>query len=70
MKQMTPIKKQSKKAQRQFFAQQRGSWHGVNPVTKIVPNKKHYKRMKDKLETRLTFKEHGWEAGFLFMHCA
>ena len=29
MKQMVPLKKQSKKAQKEQHAKQRGSWHGI-----------------------------------------
>lgn len=34
----------SKKEQRARDAQRRGSWNGVNPVTRVVPSKKAYKR--------------------------
>ena len=40
-----PLEKQSKKAQKQAAAAKRGSWLGVKPVTKVVPDTK-----KDKLE--------------------
>lgn len=42
MKQMIPLKKQSKKAQKEQHAKQRGSWHGISPVTRTVPNGKAY----------------------------
>ena len=35
-----PLEKRSKKEQKAYHAQQRGSWNGVNPVTRVVPNKK------------------------------
>ena len=35
-----PLTKQSKKQQRAFYAAKRGSWNGVNPVTRTVPSKK------------------------------
>ena len=39
MKQMIPLKKQSKKAQKEQHAKQRGSWYGISPVTrKYVPH--------------------------------
>ena len=44
MKQMTPLSKMSKKRQKAFHAQQRGSWNGLSPVTRVVPNKKAYDR--------------------------
>ena len=52
MKQMIPLEKQSKKAQRAHYAKQRGSWNGVNPVTKTVPSGKAYSRTKTKHEAR------------------
>lgn len=39
-----PLEKRSKKEQRAYHAKQRGSWNGVNPVTRVVPNKKVYNR--------------------------
>lgn len=36
--------KQSKKAQRAYYRQQRGSWNGVKPVTRVMPNGKVYNR--------------------------
>lgn len=36
MKQLIPLDKRSKKAKREYHAKQRGSWNGVNPVTRIV----------------------------------
>ena len=42
MKQLVPVRKQSKKAQRSFFAQKRGSWMGLNPVTRTVQSRKAY----------------------------
>lgn len=44
MKQNVPLKKQSKKNQREQYAKQRGSWFGISPVTRIVPNGKGYNR--------------------------
>ncbi len=52
MKQAVPLNKQSKKAQREYHARQRGSWNGVNPVTKSVPSGKEYNRTKTKREAR------------------
>ena len=39
-----PLKKQSKKNQRKYYAKQRGSWNGVDPTTGIVKSKKVYDR--------------------------
>ncbi len=47
MKQI-PLEKQSKKQQRAFYARQRSGWNGINPVTRVVPNKKHYNRKQAK----------------------
>ena len=49
MKKVIPLAKQSKKAQKQYHAKQRGSWHGLSPVTRVVPSKKIYDRKKIKL---------------------
>ena len=43
---VVPIKKQSKKAQRQFNLKRRGDWNGVNPTTRVVKSKKVYDRKK------------------------
>lgn len=37
-------KKMSKKQQREYNQSKRRDWNGVNPVTKVVPNKKAYNR--------------------------
>ena len=52
MKQIVPLKKQSKRAQRVFHSKQRGSWCGVNPVTQTVPSGNAYDRGKMKREIR------------------
>ena len=44
MKQMVPLAKQSKRAQKEYHKKQRGSWYGLSPVTRTVPNKKVYDR--------------------------
>ena len=46
-----PLTKQSKKQQRAFYAAKRGSWNGVNPVTRVVPSKKLYDRNRLKRES-------------------
>lgn len=40
------LNKQSKKKQKQFYSSKRGSWYGINPVTKVVPDKTKYNRKK------------------------
>ena len=44
MEKMTPLKKQSKRAQKEFHNKKRGSWNGINPVTRTVPSGKAYDR--------------------------
>ncbi len=46
-----PIKGQ-KKALRAFYAQQRGSWGPLNPVSRRIPSGKTYKRSAFKAECR------------------
>lgn len=46
MRKVVDLCKQSKKAQKAFYAAQRGSWNGVNPVSRVVPNGKVYFRAK------------------------
>lgn len=36
MTQLIPLDKRSKKAQREYHAKQRGSWYGLNPITRTV----------------------------------
>ena len=48
MKQMIPLKK----AQKEQHAKQRGSWYGISPVTRTVPNGKAYDRNRVKREDR------------------
>lgn len=41
---LIPLKKQSKKSRRKYYAKQRGSWNGIDPTTRIVKSKKEYDR--------------------------
>lgn len=50
MKQMVPLNKQSKKNQKEYHTRQCGSWYGVSPVTRCVPNGKAYDRNRIKQE--------------------
>lgn len=52
MQQLVPLKKQSKKAQKEYHAKQRGSWYGISPVTRTVPNGKAYDRNRVKRENQ------------------
>lgn len=52
MKNYVPMKKKSKKEQKEYYAQFRNTWNGLNPVTRTVPNGKGYNRKKMKNEDR------------------
>lgn len=52
VKKLVPIQKMSKKAQKEYHAQQRGTWNGLSPVTRIVPNGKAYDRNRVKKADR------------------
>lgn len=45
-----PLKKQSKRAQKEFHSKQRGSWYGISPVTRAVSSGKVYDRNRMKRE--------------------
>lgn len=47
------IEKMSKKEQKRHYARFRGSWDGVNPVSRCVPSGKLYRRCKKKNEDHL-----------------
>ncbi len=44
MAQPVPLNKRSKKAQKEYHAKQRGSWYGLNPITRTVSSGKVYDR--------------------------
>lgn len=48
MKKIIPLSKQSKKEQRRYYALKRGSWNGINPVTRKPKNPKAYDRRRAK----------------------
>ncbi len=52
MVKMIPLKKQSKRAQKEFHSKKRGSWNGISPVTRAVPNGKAYDRNRIKRNER------------------
>lgn len=39
-----PLEKQSKKAQKAHHDRRRGSWNGIVPVSRVLPDKKKYDR--------------------------
>ena len=57
MAQPVPLNKRSKKAQKEYHAKQRGSWYGVDPITRIVSSGKIYDRNRVKRENRGTWRE-------------
>lgn len=46
MEKLIPFEKLSKKKQRELSAARRGSWNGLNPVTRKPENSKAYNRQK------------------------
>lgn len=63
-KKFVSFEKLSKKEQRRRNAEKRGSWNGVNPVSRIVPNKKAYDRRREK-RVGLGYQS---DPSFLFLH--
>lgn len=55
--QFIPLEKRSKQAQKAFHAQHRGSWNGVNPVSRVAPDKKKYDRNRMKRSTSQQYSE-------------
>ena len=41
-----PLEKQSKRKRKEYHASFRKDWNGINPVTRVMPNQKAYKRKK------------------------
>ena len=64
MNKYVSLDKQSKKAQREYYAKQRRTWGELNPVTRSVPNGKAYNRKKEKQRTGREF-SNGFDAGSL-----
>ncbi len=52
MARMIPLEKQNKRKRKEFYKKQRGSWHGVCPVTRTIPNRKAYDRKRTKHQNR------------------
>ena len=52
MSRMVPAEKMSKRQKRLLSALRRGSWNGVNPVTRVVPDRKRYSRLRTRQELR------------------
>lgn len=47
-----PKDKMSKKKRRAEYAKRRGSWNGVSPATRVIPNKKAYDRKRAQRQMR------------------
>lgn len=59
-KKFVPMEKRSKKEQKEAAKAQRGSWFGVNPVTRSTPNSHELKRRaedKDAYQQMKNYKE-------------
>ncbi len=52
MTDVVPLKKQSKRAQKEYHSKRRGSWYGISPVTRAVSSGKVYDRKRIKREDR------------------
>lgn len=52
MQKFIPVAKRSKAEQKKFYRSQRGTWNGISPVTRTVPNGKAYSRAKEKQAAR------------------
>lgn len=44
MEKYVPIEKRSKRVQKRYYAQKRGNWGGINPITRKLPNSHAYQR--------------------------
>ena len=47
-----PLEKQSKRVRKAHHDKQRGSWNGMVPVTRLIPNKRAYDRSRSKRADR------------------
>lgn len=47
-----PLDKQSKKQRRAYYAARRGGWGPLNPVTRVVPDRREYDRRQAKKTCR------------------
>lgn len=67
MKRYVTIDKRSKKAKKEYYTKQRGTWGEINPVTRSVSSGKAYNRNKDKQKNRKIGREFsdGFDVDFL-----
>ncbi len=52
MTKFVPLGKQSKKARRAFYTQQRQGWNGLSPVTRQERNPRAYQRSRQRRQER------------------
>lgn len=57
-KKFVPLEKRSKKEQKEAAKAQRGSWFGVNPVTRSTPNSHELKRRAEDKDAYLQMKNY------------
>ncbi|MBQ6174358.1 MAG: hypothetical protein IJK28_07025 [Clostridia bacterium] len=58
MKTLVPLRKQTKRRQKEFNSQRRASWGDVVPTTRVVPSGKTYRRRDAKrLERKAMLRE-------------
>ena len=69
MEKYIPLSKLSKRARREYNASRRGSWNGVDPVSRTIPGKNIYNRKKQKQAERLSGMESMCSA-LLIIRCA
>jgi len=50
MKKYVSVDKRTKKAQKEYYSSMRGTWNGINPETRTMPNGKGYDRTKSREE--------------------
>lgn len=74
MRNYVSVDKRTKKAQKEYYSSMRGSWNGVNPVTRTMPSGKGYNRTKQRAEGKRISREYGNELttdSFLFyIYCS
>lgn len=59
MEKFVPYQKLSKKKKRELDKARRGSWHGINPVTRKPENSRAYNRKKTR-----TWSDDSWAVSF------
>ncbi len=69
MKKYVSLNKRSKKAQREYYSEQRRTWGELNPVTKSMPSGKTYNRNKCRQEMKRISRESdgGYGAGPFYL---